>query len=121
VNTIDSPTYLLAKFVPGILSPFIGNTNSFIKDSKHFADLIKDGKCDPNDLMTTFDVVSLFTKIPLNEAIEMVKSVTDPQNAKLVEICFGSTFFRFQGEFFEQTTGVAMGSPLSPMFTNLFM
>ena len=31
------------------------------------------------------------------------------------------TFFSFEGEFYEQTCGVAMGSPLSPVVANLFM
>ena len=33
VNTIDSPTYDLAKYLAGILKPLVGNTSSFIKDS----------------------------------------------------------------------------------------
>ena len=39
----------------------------------------------------------------------------------LVEICLTSTFFSFEGEFYEQTCGVAMGSPLSLIVANLFM
>ena len=35
--------------------------------------------------------------------------------------CSGSNFFSFEGEFYEQTTGVAMGSSLSPIVANLFM
>lgn len=41
--------------------------------------------------------------------------------AKLVEHCLTSTFFNFQGEFYEKTCDVAMGSPLSPIVANLFM
>ena len=38
-----------------------------------------------------------------------------------MEICLTSTFFSFEGEFFKQTYGVAMGSSLSPVVANLFM
>jgi len=69
----------------------------------------------------SFDVVSLFTKIPINEAVEVINEITDQETAKLVEICLKSTFFSFQGEIYEQTCGVAMRSPLSPVITNLFM
>jgi hypothetical protein len=72
-------------------------------------------------MLISFDVVSLFTKIPLNEAIQVINEVADPQTAKLAEVCLKSTFFSFQGEFFEQTSGVAMGSPLSPIVANLYM
>ena len=71
--------------------------------------------------MVSFDVVSLFTKIPLNEAIEFIPEVTDLETIKFVEVYLYSTFFNFQEEFYEQTSGVAMGSPLSPIVANLFM
>jgi len=45
----------------------------------------------------------------------------DPDTTQLVEICLTSTFFCFEGEFFKQTCGVAMGSPLSPIVANIFM
>ena len=47
--------------------------------------------------------------------------LTDPDTAHLVEICLTSTFFCFEGEFFEQICGVAIGSPLSPIVAKLFM
>jgi retron-type reverse transcriptase len=75
----------------------------------------------PDGTLISFDVVSLFTKIPLNEAILVVKEVIDLETAKLAEVCLCSTFFSYQGEFYEQTSGVAMGSPLSPIVANLFM
>ena len=71
--------------------------------------------------LISFDVVSLFTKIPLDKSIQIVKEVTDPETSNLAEIFLHSTFFSYQGEFYEQTSGVAMGSPLSPIVANLFM
>jgi len=75
----------------------------------------------PDDILISFDVVSLLTKIPLDEAIQIVKEFSDPGTTKLAEECLCSTFFSYQGEFYEQTSGIAMGSPLSPIVTNLFM
>ena len=121
VNTIGSPTYELAKYVASILAPLVGKTSSYIKDSNQFVNFIKNTTLDPEDKLVSFDVVQLFTKIPLDEAIQVVKEVADPQTAKLAEICLRSTFFSFHGEIFEQTSGVAMGSPLSPIVANLFM
>jgi hypothetical protein len=121
VNTIGSPTYELAKHVAKILSPLVGHTDSFIKDSNEFIKIIKNEKVRPQDTLISFDVVSLFTKIPLDEAIQIVKEITDPETANLAEVCLRSTFFSYQGEFYEKTSGVAMGSPLSPIVANLFM
>jgi hypothetical protein len=120
VNTIGSPTYELAKHVAKILSPLVGHTNSFIKDSNDFIKIIKNEKIRTQDTLISFDVVSLFTKIPLDEAIQIVKEVTDPEIANLAEVCLRSTLFSYQGELYEQTSGVALGSPLFPIVSNLF-
>lgn len=121
VNTIGGPTYLLAKFLVLKLKPLVGRTESFVKDSASYIKELKDIKLDPGDILASFDVVSLFTCIPIGEALEVINCLTDPDTAKLVEICLTSTFFYFEGEYFEQTCGVAMGSPLSPVVANLFM
>lgn len=54
MNTIGSPTYMLAKYVVGILNPLVGNTHFVIKDSKHFVELITDDKYEPNDIIISF-------------------------------------------------------------------
>ena len=42
-------------------------------------------------------------------------------NILLLEFCLKNTYFSFQGQFFEQVEGVAMGSPVSPIVANLYM
>jgi len=121
VNTIGGPTYLLAKFLALKLKPLVGHTESFVKDLASFIEELKDIKLEPEDILVSFGVVSLFTCIHINEAMEVINRLTDPDTARLVEICLTSKFFSFEGEFFEQTCGVAMGSPLSPIVANLFM
>ena len=39
----------------------------------------------------------------------------------LLEFCLKNTYFSFQGQFFEQVEGAAMGSPVSPIEANLYM
>ena len=38
-----------------------------------------------------------------------------------MEFCFKNTYFSFQGQFYEQVEGAAMGSPVSPIVANLYM
>jgi retron-type reverse transcriptase len=39
----------------------------------------------------------------------------------LLQLCLSSTCFLWRGEYYEQTSKAAMGSPLSPILANLFM
>ena len=43
------------------------------------------------------------------------------QLTELLEIATSNQLFQFNGELFEQTDGVAMGSPLGPLLASVFM
>ncbi len=43
-----------------------------------------------------------------------------PDICQLTDLCLRSTYFVFEDQFFEQIAGAAMGSPLSPVVTNLY-
>ena len=44
-----------------------------------------------------------------------------PQLFTLLEMCLSGTYFTFQNEFYKLKQGAAMGSPISPIFANLYM
>ena len=84
--------------------------------------------------MVSFDVQSLFTKVPIREAMRMVAELLEqdetliertPMSAssvcKLTELCLRTTYFEFEGDIYEQKEGAAMGSPLSPVLANIYM
>ena len=84
--------------------------------------------------MISFDVTSLFTKVPIEEALQAVSTrLTQDDTLEdrtaipiadicaLTELCLCSTYFSFDAMFFEQVEGAAMGSPLSPIVANLYM
>ena len=121
VDTIGSPSYRLPKFLANKLKPLVGNTRSFIKDSPFFIEKIKNRHFDENDLLLSLDVVSLFAMIRINDEIKFIENLADHETAELVGLCLRSTFFSFQGEIYEQTYGVSMGSPLSPIIAKIFM
>ena len=87
-------------------------------------------------VMVSFDVASLFTNIPLDETVNIILdnlfSGTDevqvencvfskPQFKKLLELAVKSNHSIFNNHLYEQTDGVAMGSPLGLSFANIFM
>jgi hypothetical protein len=66
---------------------------------------------DEQDIMVSFDVVSLFTKIHVPKSLDLISKLVDPETLNLIEICITSTFFTFKGIFYEQTEGTTMGIP----------
>ena len=81
-----------------------------------------------------YDVSALFTSIPIELAINIIKkhleedqelhhrtSMTVKCITCLLEFCLKNTYFSFQGRFYGQTEGAVMGSPISPIVANLFM
>jgi hypothetical protein len=67
--------------------------------------------------MVSFDVVSLFTRVPIKETMDLLR-----QNFEDVLRLFRHvqtiSYFKFNGQFYGQTGGVAMGSSLSPVIAN---
>ena len=43
------------------------------------------------------------------------------QITSLLEFCLSHTYFLFQGKYYEQVQGAAMGSPIIPLIANIFM
>ena len=65
--------------------------------------------------------MSLFTKILVDEAIEVIKYITDRKMAFLVQICLKATYYSFYGNIYDKVEGVVMESPLCPGVSNLYM
>ncbi|XP_065213372.1 uncharacterized protein LOC135840674 [Planococcus citri] len=121
VSSINGPTYNLAKYLSKELSPHVGNTTSFVKNTADFVEKTKDIITEEGDILVSFDVESLFTKVPLKETLEYLEELFPNDLAKLFDHCLKASYFLYNGEFYEQKDGVAMGSPLSPKVANFYM
>ena len=100
VCTIGSGTYNLAKELNRILSLLVGKMDSYVKNSSHFVRSISHLHLEENDLFVSFDVKSLFTRVPINDALTIIKdrlmsdedlgyrtTMTPLQICHLVELC----------------------------------
>ena len=83
--------------------------------------------------MISFDVVSLFTSIPLDTARQITDQILTNNNAwqtitqlnkddilELLDLCL-STEFSFQNSYYRQISGTPMGSPLSSFLAEAVM
>ncbi|KAG8224413.1 hypothetical protein J437_LFUL001363 [Ladona fulva] len=74
VSTINSPTYLLAKYLPKLLAPFVGQNQHHIQNSTEFVRKLTQIKMELDDIIVSFDVGSLFTKIPVKETLNFLET-----------------------------------------------
>jgi diphthamide biosynthesis methyltransferase len=81
--------------------------------------------------LVSFDVKSLFTSIPLKLAIECMEEslanyddelpIPKEEIIDLLKLCLESTFFQYNGSFYQQLHGTAMGSPVSVVVAEIVM
>ncbi|XP_046841017.1 uncharacterized protein LOC124435112 [Xenia sp. Carnegie-2017] len=133
LSSINHYSYKLAKFFIPLLKPFT-ISDLIIKDSFSFVEEILN--CDINSsnvVLASFDVVSLFTNIPVDETIHIIsKSIfnnhqyfnglTATEFEKLLSLAVKNCHFIFNGKMYQQIDGVAMGgSALGPLVADIFM
>ena len=129
VSSVNTFSYHLAKYLCNLLQPHLPDAFS-ISDSFSFAEEHKTVDFS-NKFMVSFDVVSLFTNIPLKESIDLAVSYITDENpslklsktdlTKLFSLTTSQSNFLFNGKMYDQIDGVAMGSPLAPVLANLFL
>jgi hypothetical protein len=122
--------YKLAKWLEEKLKPLSINEYT-ITDAFDFADEIRNLSVNEDDILVSYDVTALFTNVPLDETINILvnKAFTDDwfnktyglKGTTSLEIATTNQLFQFDGQLYEQTDGVAMGSPLGPLLANVFM
>ena len=74
--------------------------------------------------LVSFDIVSLFTKVPVNLAAKVARerltadqslvdctALSPDEVVGLLEFYLGATYLSYRGETFQQVFGTAMGSP----------
>ena len=134
MSSRGSITYGVAKELASIIHLLVGQSPHHLKNIQHFVQQIQQVKLEQGKIIPSYDVKALFTSVPVDPSINIVKhrlsqDPTLPQRTQmstqqiitLLESCLKNTYFLFQGKYYEQVHGAAMGSPISPLIANLFM
>ena len=134
VSYVNHALYATSKYLAKLLSPFSRTFPSFVQDSTHLCEILKDVEIDNDHVLVSFDVKSLYTSVPIDRAMESVRSLLESDQSwktmtdltaeevlDLLSVCLKESSFKYRDRFYHMTSGLAMGSPVSPVVANIFV
>ena len=74
--------------------------------------MMKDAHVEAEEALVSFDVMSLFTNVPIDEAVDVIHRKYTKEDlveqtplpaetiAELLQLCMKSTYFSYNGEFY---------------------
>ena len=131
VSAINSPTENISEYVDFFLKPLNMKPPSYVRDTKDLLMRLQTlPDLPPDFILCTVDVSSLYTSIPHSDGITACEEALetrvdkDPHTSillKLIHFVLTNNYFEFNGEFFHQTHGTAMGTKMAPNYACIFM
>jgi hypothetical protein len=98
-----------------------GPTPNHVKNSKEIVQVLGSLQVNTHDIMVSFDIESLFTKMPIRETTDLLRCHFEEDVLGLFRHVLITSYFTFNEQFYGQTNSVATGSPLSPVIANFYM
>ena len=131
VSLPGTPAYNLSKELWKRVKHLIKGSTYSINNAGQFLDKLKNIQIEEDEIMVSFDVTSLFTSVNLDLARTTVAELLHEHGTtggtlekedicKLLDLCL-TTYFEFDGEFYEQLKGAPMGSPISGFIAEVIM
>ena len=131
ISDCSSESYTIASYIDHFLAPLATIHPSYLRDTQHFLEEIAQVQDIPEDaLLITIDVTALYTNIENKEGVEAVKTIfqqnPDPERPdeeilELLKLSLENNDFEFNGKWYLQTWGTAMGKKFAPNYANIFM
>jgi len=122
-----------SKLLTSLLKSIIPRFPNVLKDSTSLIKIIESTTFDRNIFLCTLDVVSLYTNIPVDHAIEVLKQLIQenidlfPRKdladfmIEMLEFVLKHNVMEYKQMVFKQIFGIDMGTPLAPVLANLYL
>ena len=125
-------TWPLSKWVANRINTYAASQDTVLTDTNALIELLRGMELseDDNITLSTADVESLYTSIPIPGALRAVEERlracgVDESSLRItidaVEYVLRNNFFECNGKVYHQRKGLAMGTPLAPPVANLFL
>ena len=113
ISSVGSVTHATAKELARIIKPLVGGSQHHVKNNMDFIHCIEGIQMKTEECMMSFDVESLFTSVPVEPSIQIIKKLLEDdkslhlrtkmtvnQISCLLDFCLKTTYFIFQGKFY---------------------
>jgi hypothetical protein len=130
VSDCSSESYKISEYIDHHLAPLAINHPSYVKDTEDFISKLSDLKIPKDSMLITLDVDSLYTNINNKDGIQSVADMLsknpdghrpDKLLLELLELSLLNNDFTFNGQWYLQIFGTAMGKKFAPNYANIFM
>ena len=130
VSDCSSDSYRISEYIDHFIRPIATKHPSYIKDTPHFIQKIKNITIPPNALLITLDVESLYTNIDNRAGIAAIRTLfdkypnpkrPDQQILELLDLSLSNNDFQFLDSLYLQIWGTAMGKRYAPGYADAFL
>ena len=131
ISNCGVPTEKVSEFLDFHLKPIMKNVKSYIRDSGHFLEKIRNisSKAD-NALLVTADVVEIYPNIPHSADLCLLervfekrinKQIETSELVKMADFALTNNYFEFSEKVYQQTSGTAIGTKFAPPYACIYM
>ena len=131
ISNCGTPTEKMSEFLDHHLQPVMKGGRSYVKDTNHFIEKLKElGKVPSNAILVTADVVGLYPSIPHDAGLKALHEKLEERNDKsvptvdLVNMAYfvlKKNYFQFDSCVKQQFSGTAIRTKFAPPYACIFM
>lgn len=130
ISDVDSESYRISEFIDYYINPLAALHPSYIKNTYDFLSKIRGQYIDKDFLLVTADVESLYTNMNINRTLACIKNIfrqnpapgrPDKHIIQLLDLTLNNNDFDFNGQYYLQTCGTAMGKKYAPALANIYL
>lgn len=130
MSDCGSESYGVAEFITWYLGPLSTRHTSYVRDMYDFLEKVQAIRINPDASLFSMNVESLYTNIEMERGLEAVRRCLRryPEEGRpnesilrLLELSLVRNDFEFNGRYFLQVKGMAMGKRFAPAYANIYM
>jgi hypothetical protein len=130
VSSCNSPISKICEFLLIKMKKWKKPWSCSIKNSSEAAEILRKLELEEGEKLASFDVVSLYPSIPINDAFLAFEEHAQRQTVdekertlcvELMKLILSQRWIEFNGTIYKQLEGLFIGNALSPLLAEIFM